>query len=54
MAANVTSRAKLERMHVTDSLSEALRDCSMVYIPFFAPLGIPVSTSAWAFYLNQE
>ncbi|KAG0622231.1 hypothetical protein M758_3G082300 [Ceratodon purpureus] len=29
MAANVTSRSKLEHIRVTDSLSEALKDCSM-------------------------
>jgi len=47
MAANVTSRSKLERMHVTSSLSEALRDCSMVYIRFVAP-----SLCIWTFSLG--
>jgi len=43
MAANGTSRSKLECIHVTNSLSEALRDCSMVHIQLVAP---QVSASA--------
>lgn len=36
MAANVTSRSKLEHVRVAESLSEALGDCSMVHPTFIA------------------
>lgn len=56
MAANVTSRSKLEHIRVTDTLPEALKDCSMVddrlldslvAVEYCASLthGLPISAS---------